>query len=81
MFGTVRLTKNADLDKYSYSGFGIGFDSHWLFLFPGFDWGRNVIFGVDNISSKHTDDKKIYLSSWWRTKQGLDDTTITNSRG
>ena len=27
LFGGVKLTKNADPDKYSYSGFGIGFDT------------------------------------------------------
>ena len=25
-FGAVRLSKNDDIDKYKYSGFGIGFD-------------------------------------------------------
>ena len=25
LFGTVTLTKNADIDKYGYSGYGIGF--------------------------------------------------------
>ena len=27
LFGSVKLTKNADLDKYKYSGYSIGFDS------------------------------------------------------
>ena len=27
LFGAVKLTKNADPDKYSYSGYHIGFDS------------------------------------------------------
>ena len=26
LFGAVSLTKNADIDKYKYSGYGIGFD-------------------------------------------------------
>ena len=26
LFGAVNLTKNADIDKYKYSGYGIGFD-------------------------------------------------------
>ena len=26
LFGAVTLTKNADIDKYGYSGYGIGFD-------------------------------------------------------
>ena len=25
-FGAVSLSKNADVDKYKYSGYGIGFD-------------------------------------------------------
>ena len=32
-FGSVKLTKNADLDKYKYTGYGIGFDSRSEFLF------------------------------------------------
>ena len=28
LFGSVKLTENADPDKYKYSGYGIGFDSH-----------------------------------------------------
>ena len=27
LFGGVKLTKHADLDKYSYSSYGIGFDT------------------------------------------------------
>ena len=27
LFQSVKITKNADTDKYSYSGYGIGFDS------------------------------------------------------
>ena len=33
LFGSVELIKNADLDKYKYSGYGIGFDSRLEFLF------------------------------------------------
>ena len=35
LFGAVKLTKNADIDKYGYSGYGIGFDRHGRFPFPG----------------------------------------------
>ena len=31
LFGAVSLTKNSDVDKYKYSGFGIGFDRKELF--------------------------------------------------
>ena len=28
LFGAVKLTKKADIDKYKYSGYGIGFNGH-----------------------------------------------------
>ena len=33
LFGSVELTKNANLDKYKYTGYDIGFDSRSDFLF------------------------------------------------
>ena len=52
LIGSVKITKNADTDKYSHSGYGIEFDSWSLFSIPSFDWGKNiVIFGVDTSSS------------------------------
>ena len=33
LFGAVTLTKNADIDKYGYSGYGIGFDRKSSFYF------------------------------------------------
>ena len=38
LFGALKLTNNANLNKYSYSGYGIGFDSRSLFSIPNFDW-------------------------------------------
>ena len=43
LFGAVSLTKNADIDKYEYSRYEIGFDSHGSFSFPGPGSSRNVI--------------------------------------
>ena len=52
LFGAVTLTKNTDIDKYRYSGYGIGFDRRGSFLFPGGEFGQNVIiFGADMNSS------------------------------
>ena len=52
LFGAVTLTKNADIDKYRYSGYGIGFDRRGSFSFPGGRFGQNVIiFGADMSSS------------------------------
>ena len=59
MLGAVTLTKNADIDKYGYSGYGIGFDRRGSFLFPGVGFGQNVlIFGVDVSFSAHIDNNK-----------------------
>ena len=47
LFGSAKLTKNADIDKYGYSGYGIGFDRETYSSF-GSEIGKNVIiFGVD----------------------------------
>ena len=32
-FGTVKSTKNADINKYNYSRYGIGFDRRVIFPF------------------------------------------------
>ena len=48
MFGAVKQTKNADFDKYQYSGYEIGFDRKRSFSFPSIGFGQNVIiFAVD----------------------------------
>ena len=58
LFGAVPLTKNADIDKYRYSGYGIGFDRKRSFSFLGGGFGQNVIiFGADMNSSIHIDNK------------------------
>ena len=43
LFGAVTLTKNADIDKCQYSGYGIGFDRKSSFPFPGGRFSQNVI--------------------------------------
>ena len=59
LFGAISLTKNAAIDKYKYSGYGIGFDRHGEFNF-GNGLGKNcIIFGVDLSSSSHANNKKI----------------------
>ena len=57
--GTVKLNKNVDLDKYSYSRFGIGFDpSRSFYLSGGTGFYKTVIiFGAETSSSMHTDNK------------------------
>ena len=70
------MTKNADIDKYGYSGYGIGFNRRSSFSFPGTGCGQNVlIFGVDRSFSSHIDNKKkdILVLRKGRT-QGLEHT-------
>ena len=59
LFGAVTLTKNADIEKYGYSSYEIGFDRRGTFSFPGGRFGQNIlIFEVDMSSSVHIDHKK-----------------------
>ena len=59
LFGAVTLTKNTDIEKYKYSGYGIGFDRRSSFSFLGGGFGQNVlIFSADMSSSIHIDNKK-----------------------
>ena len=50
LFGAVKFTKNSDINKYQYSGYGIGFDSKGTFSHPnGTSFGQNVIiFGASS---------------------------------
>ena len=69
LFGAVILTKNADIDKYGYSGSGGGF-------------GQNVLtFGVAMSFSSHIDNKKKYiLILGKRPTQGLENTLTAEKR-
>ena len=72
----MKLAKNADPDKYVYSGCGIGFDGRSEFSLPDCTVGKNVIiFGADMSSSMHVDNKeKDVLILGIGLIQGLDDT-------
>ena len=69
LFGAATLTKHVNIDKYGYSGYGIGFDRRSSFSFPGGGYDQNVlIFGVDMSFSTHIDNKKKkHISSQERT--------------
>ena len=43
LFGAVTLTKNADIDNYDYSSYGIGFDRRSSFSFPGVGFGPLIL--------------------------------------
>ena len=70
------MPKNADIDKYKYSGYGIGFNRHGSFSFPGTGLGKNVmIFGVDMSSSTKIDNRKKDILILGKTPtQGLEHT-------
>ena len=73
------MTKNADVNKYKYSGYRIVFDRTSSFSFPGGGNGKNVIFfGVDMNSSVHVDNKeKDILILGKSPTQGLGEHSLT----
>ena len=61
--GAVTLTKNANIDKYGYSPYGIGFNRRRSFSFPGGGYGQNIfIFGVDMSITAHINIKKRHIN-------------------
>ena len=65
LFGAVSLTKNADIKKYRYSGYGVGFDRRRSFSTLGTGLIRNaIIFGVDMSSSTKIDNRKKVFWFW-----------------
>ena len=71
------MPKHADLDKYVYSGYGIGFDSSSDSSIPNGSVGNVVIYGVDMSSSMHIANKgRDVLILGKSPTQGLDDTTL-----
>ena len=61
-FSAVSLTKNADIDKYKYWRYEIGFGRHGFFSHPSGGTVRNVIiFRVDMTSSTKIDNRKKYI--------------------
>ena len=59
LFGAVTLAKNADIERYKYSSYGIGFDRRSSVSFTGGGFGQNVlIFRADMSTSIHIDNKE-----------------------
>ena len=79
LFGAVTLTENADIDKYKYSSYGIGFDRRGSFSFPGGGFVQNmIIFGADMSSFIHIDNKKMdILILGLGPTQGLGEDSLT----
>ena len=57
-FRATNIVKNSDKEKYVYSGYGITLDSAGSWSFNN-DFARNnIIFGIDNSSLSHADNRK-----------------------
>ena len=78
LFGAIKLRKNSDIDKYKYSGYGIGFDSGGGFSDPSGGNGTNaIIFGVNLCNSVHANNKVNNILVLGKSFiQRINDTTI-----
>ena len=69
------MNKNADPDKYEYSGYDTGFGAHSSF--PNGEVSKNVVLGADMSFLRNIDTrKKNTLIFYEYSAQGLDDATI-----
>ena len=78
LFGSMKITKNADTSKYKHKGYGICFDEGGSFSKGNISNGKNVlIFGVDEGSLVHANNKanNIYVIGDLFV-QGINDTTL-----
>ena len=75
LFGSVKLTKNADLDKYKYKGYGIVFDFRAEFSFTDERLGKKSCYFWSWY--EHIDNKNKDIAILVGGPQGLHDTTLT----
>ena len=82
LFGCVKLTKNVDPGKYSYSDYGSGFDTRGYHSLPDGSVGKKfVIFGVDMSSSVRIDnEEKDILILGKGATQGLNHTLTAETQ-
>ena len=65
LFGGVKLAINSDSDKYTHSGYGIGFNTHIEYSLPDGSVDENIIIlGAVMSSSVNIDNKGKYLDVW-----------------
>ena len=68
------MTKNVDIDKHKYYGYGYAFDRLGIIPYPSGGTGKNVIiFGADMSSSTKIENNKKYILVKGLT-QGLEHT-------
>ena len=77
LFGAVKLTKNVDISKYSYNGYGIPFDGNGGFLHSSGEIAKNlIIFGCDINSSVHKNNRNDHILLLGKDfTQGINGTT------
>ena len=78
LVGAINVTKNADISKNKYEGYGLCFDEGGTFSKGNINNGRNIlIFGVHESSLTHTNNKdnNIYVMGDL-FMQGINDTTL-----
>ena len=78
LFGSIKISKSSDMNKYNYKGYGIRFDSGGAFLHPSGSFGNNVIiFKVDMSASAHANNRANNILILGKDFiQGLNGTTI-----
>ena len=73
----IKITKNSDIDKYKYSGYGLGFDSKGVFSHPTGSFGNNaVIFGMDASGSIHASNQANNILVLGKSFTQISNTTI-----
>ena len=79
LFGAVKLTDNANPNKYDYSSYSIGFDACSQFSLPIGEWGKVLLFLVWTIihQSILIIGKKDNVVLGEGPTDGLDNTTLT----
>ena len=78
----IKLIKNVDPDKYSYSGYGIGFNTFGEYSLTGSTVGKNVIiFGVDMNPAVYIHNRGKYILILGKgPAQGLNHTLTAESQ-
>ena len=78
MSSAVQITKDANIDKYKYSRYGIGVDSRRNFSYAGASFSQNAInFGAYISCSAHVNNTKNILIHGEGFTQGLEDSTFS----
>ena len=78
LFGSIKITKNSDIDKYKFSGYGLGFFSKGVFSHPTGSFGNNaVIFGVNTSGSIHASNRANNILVLGKSLTQINNTTIS----